>query len=222
MIGDNRLRLMDILSAVEDGIDYDSGLERLRFIIKESLENENLTDDAYGFINLAINEILATHIGFNKKSAHLSYAPLSGILAKYNITITALCDALGFSAGVRSNLVNNRPVNVTVLNKIAVLLNCEIDDMVEFISENEVRRRLHFGRLVKNSPKLIETAMDGQYAPSYLDEDATISTPEGVQHNIRSFALNFDDKRKGYDFLFGFLGLDEDDYRASQGLADEL
>lgn len=222
MIGDNKLRLLDMLSTIEDTAHYDIKLERLRFLIKESLESDKLDDDSYGFILIAIKEILADYVGLDKGKTHISYAPLSGILAKYNLTITALCDAIGFSAGVRSNLVNNRPVNMVVLNKIAVLLNCELDDMIEFISENEVRRRFSFGRLIKDSPKLIEAATDGQYEPAYLDEDAKYNMPDGTQFNIRNFTMQFDNKNSGYDLLFRMLELSEEDFKKSRGLADEL
>jgi hypothetical protein len=96
-----------------------------------------------------------------------------------------------------------------------------MDDIVEFISESEARRRANFGKLVKRAPKLFETAITAQFNPDYGSEKLAEDNEE-ANPNYRNFAIRFNDIKDGYRDLFDFFNLSHDDYREWSGLAREM
>lgn len=222
MISDERLRLMQVVDTLREAYEHDFQFGKLLFIAESVYNDESYGDPAVTFARIALSDMIASQLNLNKDMSHVSYAPLAGTLAKYSLTITSLCDAIGVSAGVRSNLVNNRPVNIHVLNRIAMLLNCGLDDIVEFISESEARSRLRFGKMVKSVPSIFELGLDSQYNPKYTDEETLDTDVNIYESNYRNFLVSFHDVKSGFEDLMKIFDLKKEDYNAWAGLADEL
>lgn len=135
--------------------------------VKDKLDNSDESIDLESHL-IYIRELLTRSLNIDKSKMRTSYAPLHRVMKKYDIDVTHVCNALGLTKTVRTKLVNNKPVESSVLNQIAALLHCELDDIVEFISEEEHERRKNFGKLIKDEPDLISYIMktDGDHKPT--------------------------------------------------------
>jgi len=65
-----------------------------------------------------------------------SYTKLWKLLIDKGLNKTNLRELSGISTGTLAKLGKNEYVSTEVLEKICVALNCEIGDIIEFISEN--------------------------------------------------------------------------------------
>lgn len=135
--------------------------------VKNKLENSDEIVDVESHL-IYIREMLTRSLNIDKSKMRTSYAPLHRVMKKYDIEVTHVCNALGLSKTIRTKLVNNKPVESSVLNQIAALLHCELEDIVEFISEEEFERRKNFGNLIKDGSDLISYVMktDSDHKPS--------------------------------------------------------
>lgn len=135
--------------------------------VKDKIDNSDENVDVESHL-IYIREMLTRALNIDKSKMRTSYAPLHRVMKKYDIEVTHVCNALGLSKTIRTKLVNNKPVESSVLNQIAALLHCELEDIVEFISEEEYERRKNFGNLIKDEPDLISYIMktDGDHKPT--------------------------------------------------------
>ena len=67
----------------------------------------------------------------------LSYNKLWKLLIDRNLTKTQLHELTGLSKSTISKLSNEENVNTNVLEKICILLDCEIADIVEIKKDSE-------------------------------------------------------------------------------------
>lgn len=65
----------------------------------------------------------------------ISYDPLWKLLIDKKITKTELREKVGFSTNTLSKLSKNESVTLSILEKICLCLNCEIEDVVEIKKE---------------------------------------------------------------------------------------
>lgn len=213
MISTARMRLIELKVALEEISNMDTELQKAQFAINVVLDDESADDPLYYVVATAVEEILANHLGLGTRASHVSYAPLAGTLAKYGISTTEMCKAIGVGAGVRKALLNDRPVSTFILNKITVLLNCGVDDVVEFVSEEELLRRRRFGNKVKYAPELFERAVHSRYNPAYDDLEL-----EEEDTRFRPMALHFKDINNGNDELFRYLNIENSEFSEWAGL----
>jgi len=68
----------------------------------------------------------------------VSYKKLFHILIDRDMTNTQLQQAAGYSANITTRLKNGTYVSLESLEKICNVLNCTLDEIVEFIPENNV------------------------------------------------------------------------------------
>lgn len=67
----------------------------------------------------------------------VSYNRLWKLLIDKNLKCTDLKDLAGISSNVLARLGKNLPVAVDSLEKICISLNCNIEDIMEFINEKQ-------------------------------------------------------------------------------------
>lgn len=65
----------------------------------------------------------------------ISYNRLWKLLIDKNINKTQLCELAGISTNIMAKLGRNETVQIENLAKICNVLNCKVEDVVEFIKE---------------------------------------------------------------------------------------
>jgi len=65
----------------------------------------------------------------------ISYAPLWDTLKRKNISQYELIKDYGFSTGTLDSLRKNKSITLNTLHDICMMLDCNIDEVVEFIKE---------------------------------------------------------------------------------------
>ena len=68
----------------------------------------------------------------------ISYKKLFHKLIDQNMTVAELQKKAGYSANISTRLRNNTYISMESVEKICRVLNCKVDDIVEFIPEKEV------------------------------------------------------------------------------------
>ena len=66
----------------------------------------------------------------------VSYKKLFHILIDRNISNVKLQQMAGYSANITTRLKNNTYVSLETIERICNALNCKVDDILEFESEN--------------------------------------------------------------------------------------
>ena len=67
----------------------------------------------------------------------VSYKKLFHLLIDRDITVPELQKRAGYSANISTRLRNNTYINLETVEKICNVLDCKIDDVVEFVDEND-------------------------------------------------------------------------------------
>ncbi len=67
----------------------------------------------------------------------VSYKKLFHLLIDRNITVPELQRQAGYSANISTRLRNNTYINLETVEKICKVLNCRIDDVVEFVEDTK-------------------------------------------------------------------------------------
>lgn len=67
----------------------------------------------------------------------INYNKLWKLLIDKNINKTQLCELAGISTNIMSKLGKNETVQIENLAKICNVLNCKVEDVVEFIKEEQ-------------------------------------------------------------------------------------
>ena len=65
----------------------------------------------------------------------VSYKKLFHLLIDRDITVPELQKRAGYSANISTRLRNNTYINLETVEKICKVLDCKIDDVVEFVEE---------------------------------------------------------------------------------------
>ena len=66
----------------------------------------------------------------------VTYKKLFHMLIDKGISVTELQKQAGYSANISTRLRNNTYISLESVEKICRVLNCKIDDVVEFIPDN--------------------------------------------------------------------------------------
>ena len=69
-----------------------------------------------------------------------SYKPLWKLLVDKGINKKLLCEKTGISRSTLNKLNNGENVNTDILKRICDFLNCSLDEIVEYVKENENER----------------------------------------------------------------------------------
>ena len=72
----------------------------------------------------------------------VSYKKLFDILIDRDITNTQLQRMAGYSANITTRLKNDTYVSLESIEKICRVLDCKVDDIVEFIADREEKSQL--------------------------------------------------------------------------------
>lgn len=67
----------------------------------------------------------------------VSYKKLFHLLIDRNMNVAELQKLAGYSANISTRLRNNTYVSLESIEKICRVMNCNMDDILEFVSENE-------------------------------------------------------------------------------------
>lgn len=67
------------------------------------------------------------------------YKKLFHLMIDRNVTTTALAKKAGFSANILTRLKRNRYVSLDSIEKICEALQCGVDDILEFVPQEEKR-----------------------------------------------------------------------------------
>lgn len=67
----------------------------------------------------------------------ISYRPFWGTLQKSSETTYTLINKHNINPTTINRLRNNKPVTTTTLNDLCTILNCSLDDVAEFVPDNE-------------------------------------------------------------------------------------
>lgn len=113
--------------------------------------------------------VLKKVLSVDHETRHIDYSPMYQHIAQYNLTISRVCEILGISNNTRNLISNNKLVHMSVLKKISDFLECDINDLFVFISEEERIRRLEKFALYK-SPKKGEYSINAANILQGMDE----------------------------------------------------
>lgn len=67
----------------------------------------------------------------------ISFAPFFSTLKKKGISTYKLINQFGVSRSLIDRLKHNKPITTVTLNDLCTYLNCEIQDIVEFINDEK-------------------------------------------------------------------------------------
>lgn len=67
----------------------------------------------------------------------VTYKKLFHLLIDKNMTVSELQKKAGYSANISTRLRNNTYINLETVEKICKVLDCKIDDVVEFVEKNQ-------------------------------------------------------------------------------------
>ena len=67
----------------------------------------------------------------------VSYKKLFHMLIDRNITVAELQKEAGYSANISTRMRRDEPVSLDSLEKICRVLDCKVDDIVEFVPDEE-------------------------------------------------------------------------------------
>lgn len=107
---------------------------------REGTPTKELSPEQNAYVKVAIENLLVDET--RAPNHYISYAPMHMEIAKYSLSLSRVCEILGISANIRSLLSKNKPVHISVLKKIADLLECGVDDLIETVEHGEYIRRL--------------------------------------------------------------------------------
>lgn len=65
----------------------------------------------------------------------ISYEPLYATLKKKGISTYKLINQFGVSRSLLDRLKHNKPISTVTLNDLCIILDCRVEDVLVFISE---------------------------------------------------------------------------------------
>lgn len=70
-----------------------------------------------------------------------SYAPLWKLLIDKNMTKTELREKANFTMPVLAKMNKNQNINMDILSRICKVLNCKIEEVIEYKDEKDVWKK---------------------------------------------------------------------------------
>ena len=113
---------------------------------------------------------------------YIHYSKLWRLLAEKDLSKSDLMELTGLSSRVIAKLAKNQTVTTDTIAKICAALSCDVSDVMECVSENDVSLYQYcrsFGKVVEeneNVKKLAFTFRDQKYAVYITKETATKAT----------------------------------------------
>lgn len=86
---------------------------------------------------------------------YLDYSPMHGLIARYGLRLSNVCDYLGISTNVRTSISKNEAVHMDILIQIADFLECRPDELYSFIDSEEKSKREMKESLVRDSRRVV-------------------------------------------------------------------
>lgn len=206
-------QLSELIEGLEETTGVSSQLLDTLDLAKQITEKDDMSDTSLVIAISIIEEMIIHKLELDKSKVHVSYAPLHAILARYGIDLTHACKAAGIPLNVRTKINKNQSVQINVLNRLAVLFGCDVDELIEFVSEHELIERRLIGMRIKNAPNITAYAINAQYSESYKsatdeDDDSPVtrnhfftidSYEDGVNELVRIFEVK-DNRYKPEDY----------------------
>ena len=113
---------------------------------------------------------------------YINYSKLWQLLAEKDLSKSDLMELTGLSSRVIAKLAKNQTVTTDTIAKICAALSCDVSDVMECVSENDVSLYQYcrsFGKVVEeneNVKKLAFTFREQKYAVYITKETATKAT----------------------------------------------
>lgn len=98
-----------------------------------------------------INRILIN----DNDARYLDYSPMHGLIARYGLRLSNVCDYLGISTNARTSISKNEAVHMDILIQIADFLECGPDELYSFIDSEEKSKREMKESLVRDSRRVV-------------------------------------------------------------------
>lgn len=108
-------------------------------------EEMSKTMTSYALSNL--NKIIVGSPG----TKHIDYSPMHGMIAKYGLKLSNMCEYLGITSNVRTSISKNETVHMDVLIQISDFLECQPSALYTFIDSQEKSKREMKELMVKGS-----------------------------------------------------------------------
>ena len=67
----------------------------------------------------------------------ISYAPLYNTLKERGVSTYKLINEYNVSRSLLDRLKHNKPITTVTINDLCKILNCRVEDVLEYIAENE-------------------------------------------------------------------------------------
>ena len=67
----------------------------------------------------------------------ISYAPFYNTLKEQGISTYKLINEYNISRSLLDRLKHNRPITTVTINDLCKILNCRVEDVLEYIAENK-------------------------------------------------------------------------------------
>lgn len=122
-------------------------LDKLSEVDREKNPQEDIPSAMANYALSIIHKVL----GSNSTTKHIDYSPMYGLIAKYGLKLSNVCEYLGITSNVRTSISKNETVHMDILIQIAGFLECEPGDLYTFIDSEEKSRRDMKELMVKDS-----------------------------------------------------------------------
>lgn len=145
--------------------DIDNLLEIVKNVDSKKTADRTVVDDVlilHGTRNI---------LDIPKADTKFDYSPLHAQAAKFGLSLSAVCSATGISNSVRKMINNGEPIHMNHLSKIALLLECEVQDLFKQIPTSDYQRMMNKGYIINENAKLFALVLDQMLGP--VSEDAT-------------------------------------------------
>lgn len=174
-------KLFEAFEQVGFGNDY-ARIERIIESVEEERRNFEKSKDYHPQIvmpsEILAEELIKNMFDLGGRTVVVSYDPLHGQLAKYDVSLTKACKAADVPAAARTAIGLGLPIHMQYLIKLSLLLDCGVKDLFYEIDMAEHRRRIlkkqKIDYLTKEYAKVIDSIVVSP-SDSYID---SIENPE--------------------------------------------
>lgn len=173
--------LFDSFEQLGSGTDAER-INKIIRIVEEERANFEKSEEYHPQVLLPseviTEELIKNMFDLGGKTVVISYDPLHGQLAKYDVSLTKACKAADVPAAARTAIGLGLPIHMEYLIKLSLLLECGVKDLFYEIDMAEHRRRKQKKQKVEYLTKEFAKVIDSiVVAPSdsYID---SIENPE--------------------------------------------
>lgn len=173
------------------------GLKKTKEIVEKMLKKQRNTPVD---IQLA-SKLMRIYLDLPKSKTIISYSPMYEQIAKYDLSLSSACALAGINTTIRKQIKDGKTVHIDNLLKLADILECNVSDLFEEITEVEFNRRADRKKQMQRSPKLFEMTQ-----LNYIDSENDVSTmkdddPRNIHDNYK-IDVKYADLDIIYDYYF--------------------